>query len=134
MVKVKDTVVILFGDLYRTNLVAEVEVSDLTWEQKEQVLRELFIRMNTRKSSMTDSTINAYVFNINFIIEFDCLFFSYRAHLPNDGHPIDDNSTNVFLTQTATNGNQTGTSSEQRSTTSSSSVPKLPQITSANST
>ncbi len=40
-----------------------MKVSDLTWEQKEQVLRELFIRMNTRKSSMTDSTTNAYVFN-----------------------------------------------------------------------
>ena len=46
----------------RTNLAAEVEVGDLTWEQKEQVLRELFVRMNTRRSSMTDSTANAYVF------------------------------------------------------------------------
>ncbi len=46
-------------EIHRTNLAAEVEVTDLTWEQKEHVLRELFIRMNTRRSSMTDSTVNA---------------------------------------------------------------------------
>jgi hypothetical protein len=34
----------------RTNLDPEVDMSDLTWEQKEQVLRALFIRMNTKKS------------------------------------------------------------------------------------
>ena len=54
-----------FENLFRENLAAEVDVSDLTWEQKEQVLRELFIRMNMRKSSMTDSTTNAYVFGIS---------------------------------------------------------------------
>lgn len=47
----------------RMNLAEEVEVGDLTWEQKEQVLRELFARMNSRRSSMTDSTANAYVFH-----------------------------------------------------------------------
>ena len=46
-------------DVNRTNLGGEVDVADLTWEQKEQVLRELFLRMNTRKSSMTDSSSNA---------------------------------------------------------------------------
>ena len=40
---------------------ADIDVTDLTWEQKENVLKELFIRMNTRVSSMTDSTSNASV-------------------------------------------------------------------------
>ena len=38
----------------RTNLGPEVDIADLTWEQKEQVLQTLFIQMNTRRSSMTD--------------------------------------------------------------------------------
>jgi hypothetical protein len=119
--------------LFRSNLAAEVDVSELTWEQKEQVLRELFIRMNMRKSSMTDSTTNAYVFNN--VISPSNANFSSRAHLANDGHPMDnndENSTNVFLTQ-GTAANPTRTTSEARSTPSSSSVPKLPQITSTNS-
>ena len=52
---------LIVGYVNRTDIAAEVQVGDLTWEQKEQVLRELFIRMNTRRSSMTDSTANAYV-------------------------------------------------------------------------
>ena len=46
-----------FG-LFRTNLGAEVDIADLTWEQKEQVLRALFIRMNTKKSSVLDMPMN----------------------------------------------------------------------------
>ncbi|CAF0959226.1 unnamed protein product [Rotaria sordida] len=96
-----------------TNLTSEVNVADLTWEQKEQVLRELFIRMNTRRSSMTDSTTNA-------------------AHLANDGHPVDtnnDNAINLFLTQT-TNATQNENLSDSRSNGSTSGIPKLPQISS----
>jgi hypothetical protein len=44
--------------IIRTNLGAEVDIADLTWEQKEQVLRALFIRMNSRKSNVTDSSLN----------------------------------------------------------------------------
>jgi hypothetical protein len=44
--------------LNRTNLGSEVDIADLTWEQKEQVLRALFIRMNTKKSNLPDSSMN----------------------------------------------------------------------------
>jgi hypothetical protein len=56
------------------------------------------------------------------------LFF-YRAHLANDGHPVNKNTTNMFLTQTD-NTTQNGSTSDVRSSTSASGVPKLPQITS----
>ena len=36
---------------FRTNLGAEVDIADLTWEQKEQVLRALFLRTNSRKAN-----------------------------------------------------------------------------------
>ncbi|CAF3704335.1 unnamed protein product [Rotaria sp. Silwood1] len=101
------------GKIEKSNLASEVNIADFTWEQKEQVLRELFIRMNTRRSSMTDSTTNA-------------------AHLANDGHPIDtnnDNATNVFLTQTV-NTVQNENLSDTRSNASTSAIPKLPQISS----
>lgn len=42
----------------RTNLGPEVDIADLTWEQKEQVLRALFIQMNTKNSSMRDVSMN----------------------------------------------------------------------------
>ncbi|CAF4472352.1 unnamed protein product [Rotaria sp. Silwood2] len=73
--------------------------------------------MNTRRSSMTDSTTNA-------------------AHLANDGHPVDSNSDNVttvFLTQTA-NAAQNENLSDSRSNTSISGIPKLPQISSTSTT
>ena len=38
--------------LNREHLTANLSVSDLTWEQKEQVLRELFKRMNENKPHM----------------------------------------------------------------------------------
>ncbi len=67
-------------------------------------------------------------------------YFFYRAHLANNGHFIDnnnnnndDNATNVFLTQTV-NPTQNESPSESRSSTSTSSVPKLPQITSTSTT
>ena len=33
---------------FRHNMGPEVDIADLTWEQKEQVLRSLFIQMNSR--------------------------------------------------------------------------------------
>jgi len=42
----------------RTNLGSEVDIGDLTWEQKEQVLRALFLRMNTKKSNIQDPSMH----------------------------------------------------------------------------
>ena len=36
---------------FRTNLGVEVDITDLTWEQKEQVLRALFLRMNSKRAN-----------------------------------------------------------------------------------
>lgn len=44
----------------RTNLGVEVDIADLTWEQKEQVLRALFIRMNSKKSNLTNLSSEEY--------------------------------------------------------------------------
>lgn len=41
----------------RTNLGPEIDIADLTWEQKEQVLRSLFIQMNTRQSGTREPTM-----------------------------------------------------------------------------
>lgn len=50
--------VFFFLIINRTNLGNEVDMADLTWEQKEQVLRALFIRMNTKYANITDLTTN----------------------------------------------------------------------------
>ncbi|CAF2187098.1 unnamed protein product [Rotaria magnacalcarata] len=95
-----------------TNLGTEVDIADLTWEQKEQVLRALFIRMNARKANMTELTMN-------------------ENRLENENRPLDanhDSTNNVFLTQ-GINTTQNGSSSGSRSNGSVSDVPKLPQIT-----
>ncbi len=49
---------LIFRLIYRTNLDPEVDIADLTWEQKEQVLRALFIRMNTKKTAIPESSLN----------------------------------------------------------------------------
>ncbi|CAF4151944.1 unnamed protein product, partial [Rotaria sp. Silwood2] len=95
-----------------TNMGPEVDIADLTWEQKEQVLRALFIRMNTNKSNMIDFSMN-------------------ETHMDNDDRPIDvthDNANNLFLTQ-GVNTTQNASLSDSRSNASISDVPKLPQIT-----
>ena len=63
------------------------------------------------------------------------LFF-YRAHLANDGHRIntnDDNASNIFVTQ-ATKGAQNENLSDTRSNASIPGIPKLPQISSTDTT
>ncbi|CAF3663922.1 unnamed protein product [Rotaria sp. Silwood1] len=100
-----------------TNLGPEVDIADLTWEQKEQVLRALFIRMNTKKSNMTDLSID-------------------ETHMDNNDRPIDvnpDNANNLFLTQGLTTTHN-ASSSDSRSNASISDVPKLPQITASAAT
>jgi hypothetical protein len=57
---------------------------------------------------------------------FITFFFFHRAHLANDGRPI-DNTANVFLTQTA-DTTQNESSSDSRSNASTAGVLKLPQI------
>ncbi|UJR32056.1 hypothetical protein I4U23_019524 [Adineta vaga] len=90
------------------NQTAELSSTDLTWEQKEQVLRELFIRMNAKKTHMMlDTRSNT----------------EHSIHDDNTG----DSTTNVFVTQTdSIIPNESASNS--RSNISTSAVPKLPQI------
>ncbi|CAF0810318.1 unnamed protein product [Adineta steineri] len=94
-----------------TNLGSEVDIGDLTWEQKEQVLRALFLRMNSKKARMTDLSMNKTQIDMN------------TPSIASDR----DNTNNVFVTQTPENKDL----SESRNSTSTTSVPKLPQITAA---
>ncbi|CAF1005414.1 unnamed protein product, partial [Adineta steineri] len=102
-----------FQDLHEEtkwdNHINGITVNDLTWEQKEQVLRELFIRMNARKTNIIETTIDT----------------EQSTH---DDSQI-DNTNNIFVTQTdSTIQNQSR--SDSRSNISPSGVPKLPQISS----
>ena len=45
--------VTFFVHTYREGITDQVEISDLTWEQKEQVLRLLFSKMNRRAPPAT---------------------------------------------------------------------------------
>lgn len=80
----------IFFAFRRSETPADLNVADFTWQQREQVLREMFVRMNTRKSSLTESTSNA-------------------AHLRNDGHEKE-----LSLVQTG-DSSQTTTSSRSSS-------------------
>ncbi|CAF1600906.1 unnamed protein product, partial [Didymodactylos carnosus] len=87
-----------------TNLGANINVSELTWEQKEQVLRELFIRMNTSQKAKLEENLSESNSN--------------GEHIPNDGRT-------VFITQRDDGKTQSD------STSNYSSVPKFPPISSA---
>lgn len=45
-----------FHSLKRCNIDELIDLSDLTWEQREQVLRELFARMNGNKVARAEET------------------------------------------------------------------------------
>ncbi|UJR14692.1 hypothetical protein I4U23_001685 [Adineta vaga] len=99
-----------------TNLGPEIDFGDLTWEQKEQVLRALFLRMNTRKSSVADLSMQ-------------------NTRIEIDEHPMNsdrDDTNNVFVTQT--NHRTPNKTSESRSSTNTTNILKLPQITATSST